>query len=134
MSKLFDGGMRIRGIIQTYESGRETTQSILEAARELFAERGYDGASIRAITARAGVNLGAVTYHFGTKERLYLAVSPSRPVPSSNGYGGRGRVRSTRSTGSSRFFAAPSRTSRSFGKRDRSCCRRCRSTAPSPLR
>lgn len=60
----------------------ETTQSILSAARELFAERGYDGASIRAITARAGVNLGAVTYHFGTKERLYLAVvaTATRPL------------------------------------------------------
>ncbi len=61
---------------------RETVQTILAAARELFAERGYDGASIRAITARAGVNLGAVTYHFGTKERLYLAVvaSSTRPL------------------------------------------------------
>ena len=60
----------------------KTVRTILAAARELFAERGYDGASIRAITARAGVNLGAVTYHFGTKERLYLAVvaSSTRPL------------------------------------------------------
>ncbi|MGH9333765.1 MAG: TetR/AcrR family transcriptional regulator [Vicinamibacteria bacterium] len=52
---------------------QDTTTSghLLEAARDLFASRGYDGASIRAITDLAGVNLGAVTYHFGTKEALY---------------------------------------------------------------
>jgi AcrR family transcriptional regulator len=48
-----------------------TSTALLEAARDLFASRGYDGASIRAITDRAGTNLGAVTYHFGTKEALY---------------------------------------------------------------
>ncbi|MGH7570858.1 MAG: TetR/AcrR family transcriptional regulator [Gemmatimonadota bacterium] len=48
-----------------------TSTALLEAARDLFASRGYDGASIRAITERAGTNLGAVTYHFGTKEALY---------------------------------------------------------------
>jgi AcrR family transcriptional regulator len=44
------------------------------AARRLFADRGYDGASVRAITREAGVNLGAVTYHFGSKRALYAAV------------------------------------------------------------
>ncbi len=53
---------------------RETPDAVLRAARTLFAERGYEGTSIRAITAQAGANLGAVTYHFGTKERLYEAV------------------------------------------------------------
>lgn len=51
-----------------------TAQALIGAARELFAERGYDGASIRAITERAGANLGAVTYHFGSKEALYHRV------------------------------------------------------------
>ncbi len=56
-------------------SHRGTTSSqLLEAARDLFADRGYDGASIRAITDRAGANLGSVTYHFGTKEALYHRV------------------------------------------------------------
>ena len=54
--------------------GRATPTDLLQAARDLFADRGYDGASIRAITDRAGVNLGAVTYHFGTKEALYNRV------------------------------------------------------------
>lgn len=53
---------------------RGTSAILLQAARELFANRGYDGASIRAITDRAGANLGSVTYHFGTKEALYHRV------------------------------------------------------------
>lgn len=40
----------------------------------MFARRGYDGASIRAITRGARANLGAVTYHFGSKRALYEAV------------------------------------------------------------
>ena len=52
----------------------DTSAALLDAARELFAERGFDGASVRAITERAGVNLGAVTYHFGSKEALYHRV------------------------------------------------------------
>jgi AcrR family transcriptional regulator len=51
-----------------------TPESILGAARQLFARRGFDGASIRAITKGAGANLGAVTYHFGSKQALYEAV------------------------------------------------------------
>lgn len=54
--------------------GDDTARALLAAARRLFSERGYDGASIRAITSAAGVNLGAVTYHFGSKEALYHAV------------------------------------------------------------
>jgi AcrR family transcriptional regulator len=53
---------------------QSTTASLLEAARDLFADRGYDGASIRAITDQAGANLGSVTYHFGSKEALYHQV------------------------------------------------------------
>jgi AcrR family transcriptional regulator len=58
-----------------------TAASLLGAAREIFAERGYDGSSIRAITRRAGANLGAVTYHFGSKEALYHAVIASKLAP-----------------------------------------------------
>lgn len=54
-----------------------TAASILTVARELFAQRGYDGTSVRAISARAGVNLGAITYHFGSKAGLYSAVIQS---------------------------------------------------------
>lgn len=60
----------------------DTPGLLLEAGRALFARRGYDGASIRAITREAGTNLGAVTYHFGSKRALYEAVLESvlRPL------------------------------------------------------
>ena len=51
-----------------------TAETVLASARKLFARRGYDGASIRAITKVASANLGAVTYHFGSKQALYEAV------------------------------------------------------------
>ncbi len=49
-----------------------TKAKLLEAAGEEFAERGYDGATIRGISSRAGVNLAAANYHFGDKEQLYI--------------------------------------------------------------
>jgi AcrR family transcriptional regulator len=52
----------------------DTPTRLIHAARARFAERGYDGASIRDITAAAEANLGAVTYHFGSKQALYEAV------------------------------------------------------------
>ena len=58
-----------------------TPKRLLTAARRVFAERGYEGASIRLITARARANLGAVTYHFGSKEKLYYAVLSEFTVP-----------------------------------------------------
>jgi AcrR family transcriptional regulator len=51
-----------------------TRDRLLRAAQRLFAERGYAGASVRLITAQARANLGAITYHFGSKERLHHAV------------------------------------------------------------
>jgi AcrR family transcriptional regulator len=46
----------------------------LDHAEELFAERGFFGASVRDITEHAGVRLAAVNYHFGTKEELFRDV------------------------------------------------------------
>jgi AcrR family transcriptional regulator len=51
-----------------------TRQRILKAAVELFAERGYDGASVRAIVTKARVNQAAINYHFQGKDGLYLEV------------------------------------------------------------
>jgi AcrR family transcriptional regulator len=51
-----------------------TADRLLRSARRLFAARGYDDASVRAITRGAGANLGAITYHFGSKWNLYAAV------------------------------------------------------------
>jgi AcrR family transcriptional regulator len=47
-----------------------TKERILAAAEALFAQRGFDGASLRQLTSAAGVNLAAVNYHFGSKEKL----------------------------------------------------------------
>ena len=46
----------------------------MRAGTELFAERGFDGATVQEITARAGVNKAAINYHFGGKQRLYTAI------------------------------------------------------------
>jgi len=54
--------------------GDETRSALLAAGRAAFARRGFDGASVRDITRAAGANLGAVTYHFGSKRGLYVAV------------------------------------------------------------
>ena len=51
-----------------------TRNAILKAAVALFAERGYDGTSIRAIVAKARVNQAAINYHFKGKEGLYFEV------------------------------------------------------------
>lgn len=48
-----------------------TRQRLLEAAETVFAEKGFAGASIRAICQLAGANIAAVNYHFGDKEGLY---------------------------------------------------------------
>ena len=50
-----------------------TREAILDAARHLFAERGYDGASLRAIGAEAGVDAALVVHFFGTKANLLTA-------------------------------------------------------------
>lgn len=55
--------------------GRVTRERILDAAEQLFAEHGFEGTSIRAVTKEAGANLAAVGYHFGSKAALLEAVA-----------------------------------------------------------
>lgn len=54
--------------------GEASRERILDVAGRLFARDGFDGVTIRRITARAGVNLAAVGYHFGGKKGLYHEV------------------------------------------------------------
>jgi len=49
-----------------------TRQSIMKAAVHLFAEKGYQGASVRDIVAKARVNQAAINYHFKGKDGLYF--------------------------------------------------------------
>jgi|SRR5690606_28047870 len=60
---------------------QDTREAILAAARQVFAERGYTGATIRTIAASAGVDPALVHHYFGTKEQLFTATInfPVRP-------------------------------------------------------
>ena len=58
----------------TQGRGEETRRRILETALEMFAAEGYDGTSTRHLAERAGVNLPAIQYYFGSKEGLFRAV------------------------------------------------------------
>lgn len=53
-------------------SSVETRRAIFEAAGRLFHRKGYNGASVRAIAAEAGVDPALVIRYFGSKERLFL--------------------------------------------------------------
>jgi len=56
-------------------------ERLLDAAETLFADFGFNGVSVRQIVERAGVNLGAIPYHFGTKENLFKEVLLRRATP-----------------------------------------------------
>ncbi|HEX5767815.1 MAG TPA: TetR family transcriptional regulator, partial [Burkholderiales bacterium] len=53
--------------IRTLKPQHETRTRILDAAEELFMQHGFEGTSMRLLTAKAEVNLAAVNYHFGSK-------------------------------------------------------------------
>jgi AcrR family transcriptional regulator len=62
-------------------STADTKTTILDAAEALFAEHGFVATSLRQLTTRAGVNLAAVNYHFGSKDELARAVLLRRIAP-----------------------------------------------------
>jgi AcrR family transcriptional regulator len=51
---------------------------ILQVGEQLFAEQGFDGTSVRDIAQRAQVNLAMISYYFGSKEKLLIALIEER--------------------------------------------------------
>ncbi|HEY0808417.1 MAG TPA: TetR family transcriptional regulator, partial [Pseudonocardiaceae bacterium] len=54
--------------------GEDTRAALVTAARAVFAEQGYQGATVRAIAARAGVDAAMVNHWFGGKQGLFAAI------------------------------------------------------------
>ena len=52
----------------------DVRRRLLEAASEEFAAKGYEGATVRDIVARAHANLNSINYYFGSKQELYVEV------------------------------------------------------------
>jgi len=61
-------------ILQSVDSRTGTRQRILQVAAEVFADSGFEKATVREICMRASVNVAAINYHFGDKENLYIQV------------------------------------------------------------
>lgn len=53
-------------------TGTESKKGILEAAGEVFSERGYSKTTIREVARRAGISVGTIYLYFGHKEELYV--------------------------------------------------------------
>jgi len=58
----------------TRQDGDATRQTLLDVAGQVFAEKGFADATSKEICARAGTNIAAVNYHFGSRGELYEAV------------------------------------------------------------
>jgi AcrR family transcriptional regulator len=63
--------MKLKSAINS-ASDQETVGRLLDTAERLFGEHGYHGVGMRMLADEARVNLGAATYHFGSKEALYV--------------------------------------------------------------
>ncbi|MEV4316465.1 TetR family transcriptional regulator [Actinocrispum sp. NPDC049592] len=61
-------------------AGADTKSALLDAAREVFTEQGYEGATVRAIAKRAGVDPAMVNHWFGGKEGLFARAVLQLPV------------------------------------------------------
>ena len=60
--------------MQTPQPQIDKRDHLINEAIELFAEKGFEGTSIRDLATRAGVNIAMVNYYFGSKEKLFEAI------------------------------------------------------------
>jgi AcrR family transcriptional regulator len=67
-----------RGAAKDAASTQSTRDRIIDGAELLFAQQGYEGTTTRAISVKAGVPLGLMSYYFGTKADLYSEVIKRR--------------------------------------------------------
>lgn len=51
---------------------RSVSERLVDAAEELFCEKGYDATTVREIVKAADCNIAAINYHFGGKDKLYI--------------------------------------------------------------
>ena len=72
---------RTRPVKRAEGAPTDTRERILDVAERLFARRGIDAVSVRDIIRKAGANLGAINYHFGTKRKLIITVFDRRMSP-----------------------------------------------------
>jgi len=56
------------------KDGIKSSEKLLKAATKVFAEKGYQNTTVAEICKRAGSNIAAVNYHFGSKDELYATV------------------------------------------------------------
>ncbi len=63
---------------QENKQSDQTRDRLLDAAERLFAQKGYNGVSVREITKAANASLAAVNYHFRSKKELYMEVFRQR--------------------------------------------------------
>ena len=61
-------------------AGADTRSALVAAARAVFGEQGYDGATVRSIATRAGVDAAMVNHWFGSKEGLFAEVVLDLPI------------------------------------------------------
>jgi AcrR family transcriptional regulator len=62
------------------DPGFEKKDQILDVAEALFSKHGFDGVSIRSLAKQANINIAMVSYYFGSKENLYIAVIERKMV------------------------------------------------------